>query len=82
MTQGQVVRACINETRRQAVRLNHTANAFTPCALKRILGPHVQQKGSLVDASRARFDFSHQDALSVAQLSEIESLVNAKVRQK
>ena len=81
LTQGQVVRACINETRRQAVRLNHTATHLLHAALKRILGPHVQQKGSLVDASRARFDFSHQDALSVAQLSEIESLVNAKVRQ-
>lgn len=81
LTQGQVVRACINEERRQAVRLNHTATHLLHAALKRILGPHVQQKGSLVDASRARFDFSHQDALSVAQLSEIETLVNVKVRE-
>ena len=81
LTRGQTVNAHINQEHRQAIRLNHTATHLLHAALKRILGPHVQQKGSLVDATRARFDFSHQDALSVDNLSEIETLVNEKIRE-
>jgi alanyl-tRNA synthetase len=81
LTPGQIVHAHIDRDRRQAIRLNHTATHLVHAALKSILGQHVQQKGSLVDAARARFDFSNQSALSAQQLSDVEALVNAKIRE-
>lgn len=76
----QNIRAEVDASRRQAIRLNHTATHLLHAALKAIVGPHVQQKGSLVDAERARFDFSHFEALTPQQLREIEALVNGQVR--
>lgn len=77
---NQLVNAHVDETRRAAIRLNHTATHLLHAALKQIVGPHVQQKGSLVDAERARFDFSHTEAVTPEQLKQLESLVNDKIR--
>ncbi|ARG99680.1 alanine--tRNA ligase [Legionella micdadei] len=77
---NQEVNARIDVARRNAIRLNHTATHLLHAALKALVGPHVQQKGSLVDAERARFDFSHFEALSPAQLRRLEVLVNERIR--
>ncbi|KTD25014.1 alanyl-tRNA synthetase [Legionella lansingensis] len=77
---GEHVNAEVDGERRQAIRLNHTATHLLHAALKVIVGPHVQQKGSLVDAERARFDFSHFEALTPTQLHELEALVNERIR--
>ncbi len=77
---NQTVHAEIDKKRREAIRLNHTATHLLHAALKKIVGSHVQQKGSLVDAERARFDFSHFEALSAEQIQQIEFLVNEQIR--
>lgn len=77
---GQEVTAEVNTNRRAAIRLNHTATHLLHAALKQMIGTHVQQKGSLVDAERARFDFSHFEALTPMQLAAIEQLVNQQIR--
>lgn len=77
---NQQVKATVDSARRDAIRLNHTATHLLHAALKNIVGSHVQQKGSLVDAERARFDFSHFEALSKAQLHQLEVLVNDRIR--
>ena len=77
---GQSLSAQVVSTRRDAIRLNHTATHLLHAALKTIVGPHVQQKGSLVDAERARFDFSHVEALTSTQIQQLETLVNDKIR--
>ncbi|WP_298621818.1 alanine--tRNA ligase [uncultured Legionella sp.] len=74
------VQAQIDGKRRDAIRLNHTATHLLHAALKSVVGPHVQQKGSLVDAERARFDFSHFEALTPLQIQHIELLVNEQIR--
>ena len=76
----QTVNAQVDTSRRNAIRLNHSATHLLHAALKQIVGPHVQQKGSRVDADNARFDFSHTEALTADQLNQIEVLVNAKIR--
>ncbi len=76
----QFVKAQIDLARREAIRLNHTATHLLHAALKNIVGPQVHQKGSLVDAERARFDFSHTEAITALQIEEIERLVNDQVR--
>lgn len=76
----QPVDALVDTQRRSAIRLNHTATHLLHAALKTLLGPHIQQKGSLVDAERARFDFSHHEALSHDQIRRIEKLVNEQIR--
>lgn len=75
------VDAQIDVSRRDAIRLNHTATHLLHAALKNILGEHVQQKGSLVDDARARFDFSHAQALTPEQLNQLEIVVNDKIRE-
>jgi len=60
--------------------LNHTATHLLHAALKQIVGQHVQQRGSLVDAERARFDFSHFEPLTPQQIQQIEEVVNAQIR--
>ncbi len=77
---GQTVKAQVDSARRDAIRLNHTATHLLHAALKTIVGEHVQQKGSLVDAERARFDFAHFEPLTATQVQQIETLVNDKIR--
>lgn len=77
---GDVVEAQIESERRAAIKLNHSATHLMHAALKTVLGDHVNQKGSLVDAERLRFDFSHFEAVTQQQLLEIETLVNQQIR--
>lgn len=77
---GQAITAQVDVLRRQAIRLNHTATHLLHAALKHVLGHHVQQKGSLVDAERARFDFSHSAPLTPEQIMTLENLVNERIR--
>ncbi len=77
---GDEVDARIDEDHRQAVMLNHSATHLMHAALRQVLGEHVQQKGSLVDADKLRFDFSHYQPVEPGQIAEIETLVNNQVR--
>jgi alanyl-tRNA synthetase len=77
---GDAVEAVVDAERRQAIRLNHTATHLMHAALRKVLGEHVTQKGSLVAPDRLRFDFSHYEAVTPAQLEEIEDLVNSEIR--
>ncbi|MBN7827064.1 alanine--tRNA ligase [Bowmanella dokdonensis] len=78
---GDTVDAQIDAQRRQAIKLNHSATHLLHAALKKILGPHVNQKGSLVDPERLRFDFSHFEAVSKEQVRQLEALVNQQIRE-
>ncbi len=77
---GAEVTAEVDAAAREATRLNHSATHLLHAALRQVLGRHVSQKGSLVAPDRTRFDFSHYEAVSPAQLREIEALVNAGIR--
>lgn len=77
---NQILTTQVDKERRDAIRLNHTATHLLHAALKMKVGSHVQQKGSLVDAERARFDFSHFEALTPQQIQDIELLVNQQIR--
>ncbi len=80
LSTGDRVNAGINEDYRRAVMLNHSATHLMHAALRQVLGEHVQQKGSLVDSGKLRFDFSHYQPVERAQIDEIEILVNGEIR--
>jgi len=75
------VSTIIAADRRADIACNHSATHLMHAALKRVLGNHVNQKGSLVDANRLRFDFSHLDAVTSDELIDVENLVNEQIRQ-
>lgn len=77
---GDKLSARVDAERRQATVINHSATHLLHAALREVLGEHVSQKGSLVNAERTRFDFSHFQALTSEQLQRIEDLVNSEIR--
>ena len=77
---GDSIQAEIDVEYRQAVRLNHSSTHLMHEALRKILGEHVQQKGSLVDAEKLRFDFSHYQPLTKDEITQIETWVNDQIR--
>jgi alanyl-tRNA synthetase len=81
IARGQAARLEVDHTRRSAIRANHSATHLLHEALRRALGDHVAQKGSLNAPDRLRFDFSHGKAVTPAELAQVEAEVNAVVRQ-
>jgi alanyl-tRNA synthetase len=77
---GDTLHAEVDDSLRQRTRLNHSATHLLHAALREVLGEHVQQKGSLVDSERLRFDFSHFEAVTGEELKAIENRVNQQVR--
>lgn len=81
LAKGDDVEAVVDAERRAAISLNHSATHLLHAALRKVLGEHVTQKGSLVKPENLRFDFSHLEAVTPAELKEVERLVNAQVRR-
>ena len=77
---GDSANVYVDFERRQATILNHSGTHLLHAALRQVLGEHVQQKGSLVDPERLRFDFAHYEPVTSEQLAEIEALVNSQIR--
>ncbi|MEW9797503.1 alanine--tRNA ligase [Alteromonas sp. CYL-A6] len=77
---GDKASAKIDAEKRDAIRKNHSATHLLHAALKEVLGEHVNQKGSLVEAQRMRFDFSHFEAVTAQQLQTIEKRVNEEIQ--
>lgn len=80
LAKGDQVEAIVDEQRRAAISLNHSATHLLHAALRKVLGEHVAQKGSLVRAETLRFDFSHLEAMTPAEIKEVERLVNQEIR--
>ncbi|MFM0594405.1 MULTISPECIES: alanine--tRNA ligase [Paraburkholderia] len=76
---GDVVKAEIDAVRRARTERNHSATHLMHKALREVLGSHVQQKGSLVDAEKTRFDFAHNAPMTDDQIRQVEAIVNAEV---
>jgi alanyl-tRNA synthetase len=78
---GDELHARIDSDRRARVMANHSATHLLHAALRDVLGPHVTQKGSLVEADRLRFDFSHNSPMTAVEIEAVEDQVNAVIRQ-
>jgi alanyl-tRNA synthetase len=78
---GARVRLAVDAARRAQTRSNHSATHLLHAALRNVLGPHVTQKGQMVDGERIRFDFSHGAPVTPAEIDRIEAEVNAVIRQ-
>ncbi|MYJ43045.1 MAG: alanine--tRNA ligase, partial [Acidimicrobiaceae bacterium] len=76
---GDEVTATVDAERRAGIRRNHTATHILHWALREVLGDHVKQQGSWVGPDRLRFDFSHYEALTAEQITDVEDLVNSEV---
>ena len=77
---GDQVNAVIDASLRTRIKANHSATHLMHEALRQVLGEHVQQKGSLVDADKLRLDFSHAEAMTADQLAQVAAIVNDQVR--
>lgn len=79
--EGDTLTGKFDADRRMDVKRNHTATHILQCALRKILGAHVQQQGSFVDTERLRFDFTHPKALTTEEIINIEKYANKLIRQ-
>ncbi len=79
LEKGAKVTAAVDKKIRYSIMRNHTSAHLLQAALRRVLGDHVHQAGSFVDASRVRFDFSHFEAMKPEEISEVERIVNEKI---
>ena len=77
---GDTLNAQVEEDRRQAIVLNHSATHLMHKALRDVLGEHVEQKGSLVTAERLRFDFAHSEPMTKDEITRVETMVNNEIR--
>ena len=73
---GDVIKMSVEKDKRSAIAIHHSSTHLVHAALREVLGDHVQQKGSLVDENKLRFDFSHSKPLSKEEISKIEDIVN------
>jgi alanyl-tRNA synthetase len=78
---GDVVEMKVNKALRDATRANHSATHLLHEALRRVLGPHVTQKGSMVGPERLRFDFSHPKPMTQEEIADVEAMVNRVIRR-
>ena len=81
MRVGDKVLCAVDAEARSRAAWNHSATHLMHAALRKVLGPHVQQKGSLVDPERTRFDFTHHEPMTPEQIAAVEDLVNREIRR-